>query len=175
MVCCNDYINCIYKDWDQCETISSRLLDTMPELCLRSLTCLFSVYFPTPFALIRTLRILFFLTLRYNWHNIVLISGVQHNASRLVYIAKWSARWFQVSSVTTDSCKWFVLVMTTFKIHSPTYFQICKTELLITVTMLFITSPWLKNYEQNIAMLPFFISQHFMSSSRTMDKQTIAI
>ena len=37
--------------------------------------------------------------------------------------------------------KFFCLVMRTFKIHSPNYYQICNTVLLTVVTMLYITSP----------------------------------
>ena len=49
---------------------------------------------------------------------------MQCNDSTFVYPAKWSGQYVQLTSITICSYKNFFLVMGTFKIYSPTYFQI---------------------------------------------------
>ena len=74
--------------------------------------------------------------------NSILVPGVQHNDPIFMYIAKWSPLLSLVNIHHHRDLYLFLLVIRTFTIDSLSNFQMCSTVLLITVTMLYIASPW---------------------------------
>ena len=75
-------------------------------------------------------------------HNIILVSGIQHNGSIFVYIVNWSHTINPFDSHHHTQLQNFFLVVRNVKIYSLSNFQANNIVLTI-VTMLCITSLWL--------------------------------